>query len=194
MLLCALYGCPPYSVVFRPDTPLALKNLTITHQGPDGVDVNDVVDFSVSAPHWSYPNGYIHVRLTFGRERSLPIRVRTPELYIADDLRGRFGLYALQYDPGGGVGSVSAYHGVTGENEILDRYVLDPSVTYLHLIFRADSEHFPERLILHLEGIEAGGQELSFVYSYRVDCASLRKEWRWIHSRFKSAGPFDLCR
>lgn len=193
VLIWFLSGCPPYSVVFRPDAAVGLKNLELTHQDLDSVVVDDTVDFSVSALRWQYSGGYIDVQLRFGEQRRLPIQLHTADLYVTDDRGHRFALYQLQYDTGA-TGWVTAYHGVTGEKEIQDRYVLDPKVKNLHLTFAADFEHFPERVVLHLEGLEMGGQPLAFVYRYHVDCDDLGKEQRRIQSRFKSAGPFDLCR
>lgn len=192
VLLWFLPGCPPYFVAFRPEAAVGLKNLGLRHQDPDSVVVVDTVDFSVSALRWQYSGGYIDVQLRFGDQRKLPIQLRTADLYVTDDRGRRFDLYQLQHD-GEATGWVTAYHGVAGEKEIQDLYVLDPNVRNLHLTFAADFEHFPEHVVFHLEGIEAGGQSLAFVYRYQVDCNDLGKEGRRIQRRFKSVGPFEVC-
>jgi hypothetical protein len=194
VLACLLVGCPPYFVAFRPDLVVGLRNLVLTREDASSVQLQaETVNVAVSALRWQYSGGYIDVKLEFEQGRKSPIELRTAGLYVTDDGDHRFDLYELQHD-GGATGWVAAYRGAPGERQIEDTYVLDTDVKQVRLTFAADFKHFPENVVLHLEGIEAGGQSLAFVYRYRVDCEELRKERHRIQILFKSVGPFEVCR
>ena len=181
LALLSLTGCPPLFVRFRP----VLQSDTTVARPAAGV--GSAVETSagrlvVTRMEALGSTGPLSVVLELPQSPVGMTTVETNQVYLTGDTR-RFDLYSLEYQIGAGT-YVSAYRGGGGNNRLRARYDLGNETGRVSLGFESHDGPWPQDLVLHLDGLEIGGERLRSPLRYRVDCEDLQREMpsiqRWL--------------